>query len=150
MLIKSIFYSNNLLPSQVLKLGVKLFTEKAGFINTAISIDPHWAYSTQNPLYLTLFRSPFYLTLFQNPFTNRKCEFVFTKKNFDKSFFLLLLCFYKLVGFQVCFYLFTLIWSFLILLFCYWLAAILFYFNFFAWWTSNDFRFLQILIPKMS
>lgn len=87
MLIKSIFYLNNLLPSQLLKLGVKLFTEKAGFISTAISIDPHWAYSTQNPLYLTLFRSPFYLTLFRNPFTNRKCEFVFTKKNFDKSFF---------------------------------------------------------------
>ena len=111
---------NNLLPSQLLKLGVKLFTEKAGFISTAIPIDPHWAYSTQNPLYLTLFRSPFYLTLFRNPFTNRKCEFVFTKKNFDKSFFFLLLCFYKLVGFQVCFYLFTLIWFFLILLFCYW------------------------------
>lgn len=127
MLIKSIFYLNNLLPSQLLKLGVKLFTEKAGFISTAISIDPHWAYSTQNPLYLTLFRSPFYLTLFRNPFTNRKCEFVFTKKNFDKSFFFCCFVFTSWLGFKfvfICLHWFDFSWFYFSVI---GLAAIPFY-----------------------
>ena len=48
-----------LMTSAFQTLGVRLFTQKVGIISTVIFIDPQWAYSTNNPIYLTLFDNSF-------------------------------------------------------------------------------------------
>ena len=48
-----------LMTSAFQTLGVKLFTQKVGIISTVIFIDPQWAYSTNNPIYLTPFDNSF-------------------------------------------------------------------------------------------
>ena len=122
-LIKTIFYVNNLTPS---------------FINTKYTIfrDTSWAYAHTH-------KHPVHLTLFASSFTNRESWFKFVNINFFfwRTLFFYLFLLVILVSVRGFFIWFNLIF---ISFSCF---LLLLQFSF-PRWTNNDFKFFLTLSPN--
>ena len=88
-LMKSVNYVNSLPTSQVLNTWYEIIHKRPGFISTTIFMDLHCAYSTNTPIYLTLF---------QSPFTNRESRFVSVNISLFFSQFFLFFRFFVFTG----------------------------------------------------